>query len=178
MRGRRRGLSGGACRRLMWTGPAKMARLIGSPSTQHDVLQDGFVWPISTQVILNYVELDKPNRLFALTGTRHRSTYPRPQERLVLPLYLPTPETRHTEGFRLIARAKRKHQGRLLRYRRASRILCSAPCSGVRFGTMCTWRNLHRRATSNWRSNRFLTRLMKPWRAFKAAESRQPFIPG
>jgi aminopeptidase N len=31
--------------------------------SQHDVLQDGFAWPISTQVILNYVELDKPNRL-------------------------------------------------------------------------------------------------------------------
>ena len=31
--------------------------------TQHDVLQDGFAWPISTQVMLNYGQEDKPNRL-------------------------------------------------------------------------------------------------------------------
>ncbi|HMG85040.1 MAG TPA: M1 family aminopeptidase [Terracidiphilus sp.] len=32
--------------------------------SQHDVLPDGFAWPISTQVMLNYGPEDKPNRLF------------------------------------------------------------------------------------------------------------------
>jgi aminopeptidase N len=31
--------------------------------SQHDVLPDGFAWPISTQVMLNYGQVEKPNRL-------------------------------------------------------------------------------------------------------------------
>ena len=146
--------------------------------SQHDVLPDGYLWPISNLVDLHFDAAAKPaNKQFRVDWSTSTTSIKEAVGQSCPSFLFANAGDQAYGRFLLDAASEKAAASEIVDTLALGRTLCCAACCGVLYGTTCIWRGPRRVVLSIAPLPRCRMSRMKPWLACRVQESQLRFTP-